>query len=122
MKIVLATTIATLLVAMATATVQADSSAQLPASRAEVDTLLRSAHSPEQYHVLALYFHKQQAALERQAQDEQAEWQRRSQNIVGIAAKYPRPVDSSRNRYQYFVYEAGRAAQQAVHYDALAAE
>ena len=41
--------------------------------------------------------------------------------VAGMAAKYPRPVDSSRNRYEYFLYEAGQMSQQAEHYESLSA-
>lgn len=122
MKKVLVCAIAPLLVAVAVAVSTAEPSTQATLSATDVSTLLRTAHSPVQYHALALYFHQHQAELLLQAQAEKTEWQRRSQNVVGIAAKYPRPVDSARNRYEYFQYEADRAGQQAVHFDSLAAE
>jgi hypothetical protein len=83
--------------------------------------MMREARTVEQYHALADYFRSQQQRLELQAQAEKEEWQRRSQNVSGPAAKYPRPVDSSRNRYEYFSYEAQEMQRQAGHYDDLAA-
>ena len=55
------------------------------------------------------------------ASDEMAEWARRSQNTTGRAAKYPRPVDSARNRYEYYAHEADEAAFQADKYNRFAA-
>ena len=71
---------------------------------------------------LAQYFRSQQLADEQQAQSEKTEWERRSQNVTGSAAKYPRPVDSSRNRYEYYAYEAQQMGQQAEYYEGLLAK
>jgi hypothetical protein len=120
MRTALGSALAIVLLGLAAASMRAESYPQAAASKAEVEALLRSAHSPVQYHTLAVYFHQKQTAYEVQAQAEKAEWERRSQNVVGVAAKYPRPVDSSRNRYTYFMYEADRMAHQAAHFDALA--
>ena len=90
-------------------------------SRAEVQKMMRTAHSAEQYRVLARYFRAQEAHFNQEAQSEKQEWERRNENVTGIAAKYPRPVDSSRNRYQYFVFEANETGQRAAHYEALEA-
>ena len=88
-------------------------------SQTEVRQLIRDAHSVEQYKTLASYFRARQQAFEQQAQSEKAEWDRRSQNTTGISQKYPRPVDSSRNRYEYFTYEAAQMSQQAAHFESL---
>jgi hypothetical protein len=83
--------------------------------------MMREARTADQYRTLADYFRSQQQHIELQAQAEKEEWQRRSQNVSGPAAKYPRPVDSSRNRYEYFSCEAQEMQRQAAHYDDLAA-
>lgn len=88
-------------------------------SHAELTKMVREAHTPQQYKALADYYRSRETAYEQQAQSEKAEWERRSQNITGPTAKYPRPVDSSRNRYEYFAYEAQQMSQQAAHYDGL---
>jgi hypothetical protein len=99
--------------------------AEMPAtshySRAELQWMKQSAHSAQQYQALAAYFRSRQEAFEIQAQSEKQEWKRRNQNVTGPAAKYPRPVDSSKNRYEYFTYEAGQMNKQAAHYENLAA-
>lgn len=98
----------------------ADPSSAPQYSKTEVHRMMREAHTVDQYRALADYFRAQQQHFEFQAQAEKEEWERRSQNVSGPAAKYPRPVDSSRNRYEYFTYEAQAMQQQAAHYDGLA--
>ena len=88
-------------------------------SRAELQTMIRSAHSPDQYKALASYFRSRQQALEKKALAEKAEWERRSQISAAVVQKYPRPVDSSRNRYEYLTYEAGQASKQAAQYEGM---
>jgi hypothetical protein len=88
-------------------------------SRVELQSMIRSAHSAPQYQALATYFRSRQQALEKQALAEKVEWERRSQITAAVAQKYPRPVDSSRNRYEYFTYEANQMGQHAAHYESL---
>lgn len=90
-------------------------------SHSEVQKMIREAHTPQQFEALAAYFRTQQQGFEKQAQSEKQEWERRSQNVTGPAAKYPRPVDSSRNRFEYFNYEARQMAQQTAHFESLSA-
>jgi|SRR5450631_476415 hypothetical protein len=88
--------------------------------KTEIKQMLRGARSAQDYRALAEYFSTQQKKFEQKALVEKQEWERRSQNVMGPAAKYPRPVDSSRNRFEYFSYEAYQMNQQAVKYQALA--
>jgi hypothetical protein len=88
-------------------------------SRVELQSMIRSAHSAPQYEALATYFRSRQQTLEKQALAEKMEWERRSQTTAAVAQKYPRPVDSSRNRYEYFTYEANKMGEQAAHYESL---
>jgi hypothetical protein len=96
---------------------RAESSQNL--SRPELKKMVQSAHSPDQYQELASYFRWQQQVLKEKAHSELAEWDRRSRFVGGLAEKYPRPVDSSRNRYQYFCYEEQKMGQKAAHYEQL---
>ena len=88
-------------------------------SRTEVNDLMRSARTAEQYRMLAEYFKTRQVSLEQQAQSEKQEWERRNQITAATYQKYPRPADSSKNRYEYFTYEAQQMGQQAAHYESL---
>ena len=91
-------------------------------THSDLHKMIQAAHTEEQYKVLATYFRSQQQTFEQQAQAEKVEWDRRSQNVTGPAAKYPRPVDSSKNRYEYFTYEARQMNEQAAHYESLSAK
>src|SRR5580658_2093386 len=88
-------------------------------SQAQAEQMLHSARTVEQYQMLAGYFHERQLVFEEKAQEEKAEWDRRSQITAASYQKYPRPADSSRNRYEYFTYEAQQMAQQAAHFESL---
>lgn len=121
MKLISAVTLITVLGIASLGRAYADESSAPSYTKAELHKLASEAHSSEQYRALAKYFRAQQTKYQRQAQEEKAEWERRSQNVTGPAAKYPRPVDSSRDRYEYFEYKVGLMDQQASHYENLAA-
>jgi len=78
-------------------------------TKAQVKELALNAHAPTQYAVLASYYGAQKADYLHQAAEEKKEWERRAQNVTGVAAKYPRPVDSARNLYEYYMYKASKA-------------
>ena len=91
-------------------------------TNSQIKQMISDAHTSRQYRDIASYFRARQQSFEQQAQSEKAEWERRSQNVTGPAAKYPRPVDSSKNRYDYFTYEAQQMALQADRFENLAAK
>jgi hypothetical protein len=86
---------------------------------AELRELVREAHTASQYRALAGVYTQQEASYQRQAAEEKQEWERRSVNVSGPAAKFPRPVDSAKNLYEYYSYEADRAGSLASHYRQL---
>jgi hypothetical protein len=90
-------------------------------SRADLKHMVQSARTSEDYLTLASYFRWRQQEFEQQAQSEKIELDRRSMNSYLVAAKYPNPIASSRNRYDYFTYEAHRMSAQAAHYESLSA-
>ena len=90
-------------------------------TQAQLKQMVRDAQTPEQYRVLAAYYAQRQNTYLQEAADEKQEWLRRSQNSMGIAAKYPRPADSARNLYEYYAYEATKSGQMAVKYSQLSA-
>jgi hypothetical protein len=89
-------------------------------SKAELAQLRKEAHTPEQYRALAAYFEHRKVSFQDQAAQMKDEWNRRSQNVVGSAAKYPRPVDSARNLYEYYTSEADEAGVLQAQYEHLA--
>ncbi|MGA3031635.1 MAG: hypothetical protein ABSD70_00015 [Terracidiphilus sp.] len=90
-------------------------------SHAELKQMIQNAHTAEDYLTLASYFRWRQQQFTQQAHDELAFWAQRSMNISLEAAKYPRPADSSRNRYDYFTYEAQQMGRKAAYYEGLSA-
>ena len=120
MNVTVRTALMSATLAAATALVHAETSASTHYSKSEIKRMEREAHSMQQYRALAIYFSAQKTSFELQAQSEKEEWERRSQDVTGAAAKYPRPVDSSRNRFEYFSYEADQMNLQAAKYQALA--
>ena len=86
----------------------ADNGKQL--TQTEVKQLARDAHAADQYKALAGYYGQEHSKYQQLADDEKKEWERRSQNIVSINAKYPRPVDSEKYLYEYYSYKASESA------------
>jgi hypothetical protein len=72
----------------------------------QLKTLAKQAHTPEQYNTVAGYYGQMQDDYLRKAAEEKKEWERRSQMTASLAQKYPRPADSARNLYEYFMYKA----------------
>jgi acyl-coenzyme A synthetase/AMP-(fatty) acid ligase len=103
-------TIAACILALGVATVGL---AQTPStttySADQIRQLVSQAHSPEQFKTLASYYDGQQQKYLAKAAEEKDEWVRRSQNVMVVAAKYPRPVDSARYLYEYYMTKASEA-------------
>ena len=76
---------------------------------AHLKQLAREARTREQYNALASCYEKIRKDYLKQATNEEQEWARRSQNTMATAAKYPRPVDSARNLYEYYLSKAFEA-------------
>lgn len=89
-------------------------------SHSQVARLVRTAHSAEQYRTLAEYYQTQKLQFEERARAEMHEWIRRTFDTTGLY-KYPRAIDSSRNRYEYFKYEESRMSRKEARYEDLAA-
>jgi hypothetical protein len=90
-------------------------------TQAQLKQRVHEAHTPEQYRTLASYYGKEKKDYLQQAAEEKQEWIRRNQNTMGVAAKYPRPIDSARNLYEYYRYRASEAGELAAKYSQLAA-
>jgi hypothetical protein len=96
-------------------------SLSMPMTAHDVQLLMKSAHSVEQYKQIAGYFHQQEAVYRAKAADEKVERDRRAQVTAGLYQKFPRPVDSAQALYESYVSTADSAALQAQRYDQLAA-
>ncbi|MGO9338136.1 MAG: hypothetical protein ACLPY1_11575 [Terracidiphilus sp.] len=91
-----------------------------PHTQSQLRQLAREAHTPEQYMALAHYYDDQQKNYLKQAAVEKKEWVRRSPITASLYAKYPRPADSSRNLYEYYVEKASEAGALSAKYSHLA--
>jgi len=89
-------------------------------TQAQVKQLALNAHAPAQYTALASYYGERQNDYLQKAAEEKQELIRRSQNIVSVAAKYPRPVDSARNLYEFYMYKASEAGTLEAKYSRMA--
>ncbi len=89
-------------------------------TQAELKQLTQEAHSPDQYKTLAGYYGEEHAKYQRLATEEKKEWDRRSQSVMGVTAKYPRPVDSARYLYEYYSYKASESELLEAKYSKLA--
>jgi hypothetical protein len=89
-------------------------------TRTQMNQLIAEARTQGQYETLSTYYQEKQAAFSEEAAQEKQEWIRRSQNVVLINAKYPKPVDSARYLYEYYADQAQRAGQLATKYQQLA--
>lgn len=89
-------------------------------NRTELRQAVLSAHSPEQFKTLANYYRTRHDNYMKQAAEEKKEWERRNQNVTGVLAKYPRPVDSARNLYEYYMTKAEEAGELEAKYSNLA--
>jgi hypothetical protein len=119
-RIMLTTALFFVLSAVAPGQSQPASVATAPSQR-EIHSLVRNAHTPAEYTQLASYFHQQETGYRSKATAEKLELDRRRMITTGPYQKYPRPVDSAQNLYDYYVASADAAAARARHFDQLAA-
>jgi hypothetical protein len=89
-------------------------------TKAQLRQLVLSAHTPEQYTALASYFDKQRANYLQKAEERRKEWLQLSQNVTSAAAKYPRPADSVRNYYEFYMHKAAETGTLEAKYSHLA--
>ena len=87
---------------------------------AQIRKMAKEARTVQQFTVLADYYQTQRRAYQRKAAEEMHLWAERSAQITPLSEKWPRPVDSSRNRYEYFEHMADESAGMVDHYGKLA--
>ena len=90
-------------------------------STSDAHGLMKTAHDSSQYRALAAYFRQKKQSFSSERDAELALWNSRKQAIAVNQNKYPRPVDSAHNLYDYYAYETNHAAAQAQHYEQIAA-
>jgi len=87
---------------------------------AQVRRLAREAHTAEEFGQLADYYAIRQRMYRRKAAEAMDLWAQRNAIITPLSEKWPRPVDSARNRYDYFEYEANHCAELSRKYSQMA--
>ncbi|HEY4380809.1 MAG TPA: hypothetical protein VGN01_10725 [Acidobacteriaceae bacterium] len=90
------------------------------ASAPELHSMMKTAHSSEQYRQVAGYLRQRETDYRAKAEAQKVERDRRAQVNAGLTQKYPRPVDSAQYLYESYLYQAENAAGQARRYDQLA--
>jgi hypothetical protein len=78
----------------------------------EAHALMKSAHEQAQYQELAAYYRQQEQSYRAKRDEALALWNTRAQGVAVNQNKYPRPVDSAHNLYDYYAYETDHAATQ----------
>jgi hypothetical protein len=89
---------------------------------AQIKRMVHDAHTVEQYTALTDYYATQQRMYKRKAAEEMHLWALRAEVITPLSEKWPRPVDSSRNRYEYYEYRVAQAGLLCAKYTKLADE
>jgi hypothetical protein len=89
-------------------------------TKAQLNQLMLSAHAPEQYMALAIYFDQQRANYLQKAEERRKEWVQLSQNGTSRALKVPRPADSVWNYYEDYMHKAAQASALEAKYNHLA--
>ena len=116
-------TIGIVILALTAGTVRAaqkDSINEPEYTGSQINRMAREAHTVEQYTTLADYYAVRQRTYKRKAAEEMNLWALRSEMANPLREKWPRPVDSARNLYEYFEYQIAQSAVLFAKYDRLA--
>jgi hypothetical protein len=87
---------------------------------AQIRRMVREAHTVEQYTILADYYATRQRMYKRKAAEEMHLWALRSEVVTPLSEKWPRPVDSARNLYDYYEYKVSESAKLEAQYSRMA--
>jgi opacity protein-like surface antigen len=90
-------------------------------THSQLKQMIREAHTREQYSALADYYTGLQRDYLRKAEEDRQEWVERSKGVTWTGAKTPRPMDFSRDAYQFDMSKATKAESAAAKYGQLAA-
>jgi hypothetical protein len=78
-------------------------------TKAEIKQMTATAHTADQYKTLASYYGAKRDSYLQQAAKAKMDWEAKSKNVTGRIGKYPRPMDSARNLYEYYMSKASGA-------------
>ena len=99
---------------------QKNSSYEPEYTSSQINKIAREAHTVAQYTVLADYYSVTQRIYKRKAAEEMHLWALRSEMTNPLREKWPRPVDSARNLFEYYEYRMAQSAALFAKYDRLA--
>jgi len=68
---------------------------------------------------LAIHYQQQKEKYSQEAAIEKIEIARRESINAGLVHKYPTPVDSAKNLYNWYVYKMNEADKKAIYYNNL---
>ena len=86
----------------------------------QIKHLARTAKTEEDFTQIANYYWARQREYNRKAHEELIEWGRRNGIYSPAMEKWPRPVDSARNLYEYYRYEEAQSARLFAKYSKMA--
>ena len=101
----------------AAATTPADKPEYTPA---QIRKMAHEARTVGQFTVLADYYQTRKRLYERKAAEEMHLWAERNAQITPLSEKWPRPVDSAHNLYDYYEQMASESAAMVERYNKLA--
>jgi hypothetical protein len=87
---------------------------------AQIRKMAREAHTVQQYTLLADYYQTRQRMFKRKAAEEMHLWAERNAVMTPLSEKWPRPVDSAHNLYDYYVAMENDSAAKVAHFNQLA--
>ncbi|HEV2576625.1 MAG TPA: hypothetical protein VGU25_05390 [Acidobacteriaceae bacterium] len=82
-----------------------------------LNKLIRNAHTPEEYQLLAFHFRCEEALYRDKAAAVVVEWNRNNAVAGGPGRKFPVRTDSARDLYDYYSHKADGMAMQAASYE-----
>jgi hypothetical protein len=89
-------------------------------NHAEFHHLMQTAHTHQQYPMLADYFTQEENSYRAKAAAEKLLWNVQAQHVAVNLNKYPRPADSAHYLYDSYIHNADSAAKKAAYYEQLA--
>jgi hypothetical protein len=87
---------------------------------AQIRKMIKDAHTVQQYTVLADYYQARNRMFKQKAAEAMHLWAERNAVVSPIYEKWPRPVDSAHNLYDYYVAMENDAAAKVAHFNHLA--
>ena len=89
-------------------------------SSAQIRKMVKEAHTVQQYTVLADYYQARSRMFKQEAAEAMHLWAERNAVISPVYEKWPRPVDSAHNLYDYYVAMENDSAAKVAHFNQLA--